>query len=88
MKLKAEEAITIAEPRSSPYVKKPAVKIIIDSKGKAEFLNKNGEVVDGTSGNLMETESSKEPLKESHNRRRYRKGENDRRGGKQWRHRR
>ena len=48
-------------------MKKPAVKIIIDSKGKAEFLNKNGEVVDGTSGNLMETESSKETPKESHN---------------------
>ena len=67
MKLKAEEAITIAEPCSSPYVKKPAVKIIIDSKGKAEFLNKNREVVDGTSGNLMETGLSKETPQEAHN---------------------
>ena len=45
---------------SPSYVKKPAVKIIIDGEGKAEFLNKNGELVDGTSGTPVSKTITKE----------------------------
>lgn len=49
-----ENTSLLSSPITSPsYVKKPAVKIIIDGEGKAEFLNKNGELVDEEDGCLM-----------------------------------
>eukprot|EP00943_MAST-04B_sp_MAST-4B-sp1_P003176 g3176.t1 len=67
-KEKRKENISLlSSPIPSPsYVKKPAVKIIIDGEGKAEFLNKDGELVDEEDGcpmSKIEGEDKKDNVK-------------------------